>query len=637
MARSDDKKNFTTLGIGGGSDASPNDVAPDDIDTSGTLGLGAIPLKGARQVDKGDEGKKAAAAATPPSGRLQELRRQRNAQIQGFLAQSESALADDQLEEARAAIEQAVLLSPDNSKVMFVLEAVEQAEQAEQARLEAERARQRAEEMRRKAEQARGMPATPVAGQPAPDESAASQSVEGSGAAGLLSASGADQQPPSGKSGLSSLSDLRLGDVRVLAGLGAGAVVMVVLVLSLLLGGSDEPPVTASRESDSPPYLPPSRGSLLARDGGAEEPQPSVEPPRRTAPRTTSSSSRPASRPTRPAPSPRAEPPRAAAPAPAERAEPPAEASLAPPPAATPASPDGPVRIGGDIPRPTRTMSVPPTYPTEARAEGIQGIVILETVISAAGQVTDVKVLRSVDPLIDAAALTAVRQWAYTPTVVEGTAVPVVMTETVRFVLDGTTEDAAPAQVEGSPSPSPRAATAPAPSGSTRVVRIGRGDIPRPTRTTDIAPAYPDAAIQARKAGIVILETEINATGQVTNVKVLRSVDPLLDQAAVDAARQWVYTPTVLDGKAVPVVMTETVNFVPPMGGIDPRTLLGLSMEQVRNRVGSPETSDDSVWIYQTAKGQVTLTFATPPDGSPGDARVSRVESPQGSVRRLPR
>ena len=48
--------------------------------------------------------------------------------------------------------------------------------------------------------------------------------------------------------------------------------------------------------------------------------------------------------------------------------------------------------------------------------------------------------------------------------------------------------------------------------------------------------------------------------GRVTDVKVLRGV-PLLDQAAIDAVRQWVYTPTLLNGTPVAVVMTVTVNF----------------------------------------------------------------------------
>ena len=73
-------------------------------------------------------------------------------------------------------------------------------------------------------------------------------------------------------------------------------------------------------------------------------------------------------------------------------------------------------------------------------------------------------------------------------------------------------------------------------------------------------PVYPDIAMRARIAGVVVLEATIDAQGKVVNLRVLRSV-PLLDQAAVDAVRQWEFTPTRLNGVAVPVVMTVTVNF----------------------------------------------------------------------------
>ena len=60
--------------------------------------------------------------------------------------------------------------------------------------------------------------------------------------------------------------------------------------------------------------------------------------------------------------------------------------------------------------------------------------------------------------------------------------------------------------------------------------------------------------------GVVILECTISPQGKVSDVKVLRGI-PLLDQAAIDAVKQWVYTPTLLNGVPVPVIMTVTVNF----------------------------------------------------------------------------
>lgn len=90
-------------------------------------------------------------------------------------------------------------------------------------------------------------------------------------------------------------------------------------------------------------------------------------------------------------------------------------------------------------------------------------------------------------------------------------------------------------------------------------VRVG-GNIKSPKKLKDAQPAYPEIAKQARVQGIVILEATISPQGKVTNVKVLRGI-PLLDQAAMDAVTQWVYTPTLLNGVPVPVIMTVTVNF----------------------------------------------------------------------------
>jgi protein TonB len=76
----------------------------------------------------------------------------------------------------------------------------------------------------------------------------------------------------------------------------------------------------------------------------------------------------------------------------------------------------------------------------------------------------------------------------------------------------------------------------------------------------DVPPVYPEAARANRIQGVVILEVVIDPTGRVTEARVLRSI-PLLDDAAVAAVHQWVFTPTQLNGVAVPVIMTVTVNF----------------------------------------------------------------------------
>ena len=108
-----------------------------------------------------------------------------------------------------------------------------------------------------------------------------------------------------------------------------------------------------------------------------------------------------------------------------------------PPPAGmAPASPSGmaPVRVGGSIRTPTKVRDVRPVYPLDAQAARISGVVIIEAMIDTDGRVYDARVLRSI-PALDQAALDAVRQWEFTPTLLEGVPVPVVMTVTVNFTL----------------------------------------------------------------------------------------------------------------------------------------------------------------------------------------------------------
>lgn len=102
-----------------------------------------------------------------------------------------------------------------------------------------------------------------------------------------------------------------------------------------------------------------------------------------------------------------------------------------PPP---PEPPREPIHVGGQIQPPRKVVNVAPVYPPIARAAGVQGVVILEAVIGEDGSVTDVRVLRSIQ-LLDSAAIEAVRQWRFTPTLLNGTPVPVVMTVTVAFNL----------------------------------------------------------------------------------------------------------------------------------------------------------------------------------------------------------
>lgn len=95
---------------------------------------------------------------------------------------------------------------------------------------------------------------------------------------------------------------------------------------------------------------------------------------------------------------------------------------------------EAPVRAVGEVRPPKLVRRLEPDYPEIARLARVEGIVILEATTDIYGRVTEVRVLRSI-PLLDGAAVTAVRQWVYEPMIINGRPRPVTFTVTVRFVL----------------------------------------------------------------------------------------------------------------------------------------------------------------------------------------------------------
>jgi TonB family protein len=198
-----------------------------------------------------------------------------------------------------------------------------------------------------------------------------------------------------------------------------------------------------------------------------------------------------------------------------------------------------PVRVGGAVKPPTKLKDVSPVYPAAAVAARVQGIVIVEATIGVNGRVIETRVLRSI-PLLDDAAVAAVGQWEYTPTLLNGVPVPVLLTVTVNFQLENPADVRIPVNA----------------------LRAGK-DVRAPRKLKNVDPLYPPAARAAGVHGDVLLDILIGSGGQVLGSRILRS-SPLLDQAARNAVAQWRYEPTLRDGVAVPVVMTVAVSFTGP-------------------------------------------------------------------------
>jgi len=106
---------------------------------------------------------------------------------------------------------------------------------------------------------------------------------------------------------------------------------------------------------------------------------------------------------------------------------------IPPPP---PVAPPAPIRLHSGMQPPRKLVDVRPVYPAIAQSARVEGVVILEAILDARGHVVSVHVLRSI-PLLDQAAISAVSQWTFTPTLLNGVPVPIVMTVTVQFTLQG--------------------------------------------------------------------------------------------------------------------------------------------------------------------------------------------------------
>ncbi|MCH9647478.1 MAG: energy transducer TonB [Deltaproteobacteria bacterium] len=97
--------------------------------------------------------------------------------------------------------------------------------------------------------------------------------------------------------------------------------------------------------------------------------------------------------------------------------------------------PGGPLKITDDIVPPRAIFKDPPQYTEEARKEGVEGLVILQAVIDKAGEVREVKILKSLSNSLDEAAVDAIRQWRFEPATLDGVAVDVYYNLTINFTL----------------------------------------------------------------------------------------------------------------------------------------------------------------------------------------------------------
>jgi len=192
----------------------------------------------------------------------------------------------------------------------------------------------------------------------------------------------------------------------------------------------------------------------------------------------------------------------------------------------------GAIKATGETKLPQLVNKVDPIYPELAKIARVEGVVILNVRTDEDGRVDQVKVANSRDPLLERAAVEAVKQWRYEPFYSRGIRYPILFTVTVRFQLD----DKGRAPEENKP-------------------------LFRPVIIHQVEPVYPERARHAGIEGIVMMRVRTDTAGNVMSVTVIRSDSTILNQAAIDAVKQWKYQPIYTNGIPTPIVTRVAVKF----------------------------------------------------------------------------
>ncbi len=201
------------------------------------------------------------------------------------------------------------------------------------------------------------------------------------------------------------------------------------------------------------------------------------------------------------------------------------------------------------IPAPKRIRTVNPVYPQEALAQGVRGIVILEILIDPQGKVASAEVIRSL-PLLDEAALAAVRKWEYEVTKVDGKPVSVKLTVPITFALRLPEVTRAPGIPE---------------------LRQGAGI------------AFPAGQTEGAS---VTAQVTLAPDGQVAEADVVKGTAPF-SVALLQALRTWRFAP---DSENVILTFQVEADFVPPARGDKGRVDLRLTSLRRSESVGAPST-----------------------------------------------
>jgi TonB family protein len=186
--------------------------------------------------------------------------------------------------------------------------------------------------------------------------------------------------------------------------------------------------------------------------------------------------------------------------------------------------------------------TTPPLYSDEARSLGVEGKVVLEVTVGVDGKAREPRVIQGLGSGLDQNALVAVRDWHFVPGTRNGRPVESPVRIDVEFSL--------------------RTAELNESIANDMATRIGP-DVTPPQVVHRSDPVYPANAGSAEPGGAVVLDAIIPEDGIPRVIRVIRSLDWQFDESAINALKQWRFSPAMKDGNPAKVRMNVAVEFTP--------------------------------------------------------------------------
>jgi TonB family protein len=189
------------------------------------------------------------------------------------------------------------------------------------------------------------------------------------------------------------------------------------------------------------------------------------------------------------------------------------------------------VAPNGGMAPPTVLKSTLALYTDDARTHEIEGAVTIGALIGEDGQIKNMRVLKGLGFGLDEMALSSVQQWTFSPATRLGTPISVYAQIDVPFSL-----------------------------ASANALRIGPG-MTAPSPQYRVDPQYTEAARRAGYQGTVVVQLLVKKDGTVDIMRVIQGLGLGLTDNAMDALKQWKFTPGQKGGEAVDVTVNVEVNF----------------------------------------------------------------------------